>query len=70
MEMQFVDSSNIAQIGYDPNSNTLRVEFKSGGRTYDYFNVPENVFNELKNASSVGSYHARNIKNSYPYSEI
>ena len=69
MEMQFVDSSNIERIGYDLNSNTLRVEFKSN-RTYDYSNVPESVFNELRNASSVGSYHARNIKNSYPYAEI
>lgn len=69
MEMQFVDSSNIERIGYDPNSSTLRVEFKSN-RTYDYSNVPENVFNELRNASSVGSYHARNIKNLYPYTEI
>ena len=69
MEMQFVDSSNIERIGYDANSNTLRVEFKSN-RTYDYSNVPENIFNDLKNASSVGSYLAKNIKNSYPYTEI
>lgn len=69
MEMQFVDSSNIERIGYDPNSNTLRIEFKSN-RTYDYSNVPENVFNELRNASSVGSYHAKNIKNLYSYTEI
>lgn len=69
MEMQFVDSSNIERIGYDSNSSTLRVEFKSK-RTYDYFNVPENIFNELRSASSVGGYHARNIKNSYPYTEI
>ena len=69
MEMQFVDSSNIERIGYDSNSSTLRIEFKSN-RTYDYFNVPENVFNELISASSVGSYHAKNIKNSYPYTEI
>lgn len=69
MEMQFVDSSNIERIGYDSNSSILRIEFKSN-RTYDYSNVPENVFNELKNASSVGRYHATNIKNSYPYTEI
>ena len=67
--MQFVDSSNIERIGYDSNSGTLRIEFKSN-RTYDYSNVPENVFNELRNASSVGGYHARNIKNFYPYIEI
>lgn len=69
MEMQFVDSSSIERIGYDPNSSTLRIEFKSN-RTYDYFNVPEIVFNELKSASSVGGYHAKNIKNSYSYASI
>ncbi len=67
--MQFVDSSNIERIGYDSNSSTLRIEFKSN-RTYDYTNVPEKIFNELRNASSVGSYHARNIRGLYPYTEI
>lgn len=69
MEMQFVDSSNIERIGYDFDSSTLRIEFKKN-RTYDYFNVPENVFNELRHASSVGGYHNANIKNNYSYSEI
>jgi hypothetical protein len=69
MEMQFVDSSNIERIGYNSNSNTLRIEFKSN-RTYDYFNVPESVFNELRSASSVGGYHAKNIKDSFSYTEI
>lgn len=69
MEMQFVESSNIERIGYDSNSSTLRIEFKSN-RTYDYSNVPEGVFNELRSASSVGGYHAKNIKNSYSYTEI
>lgn len=69
MEMQFVDSSNIERIGYDSNSSTLRIEFKSN-RTYDYSNVPENVFNELRSAPSVGRYHATNIKNSFSYTEI
>ena len=69
MEMQFVDSSNIERIGYDSSSGTLRIEFKSN-QTYDYSNVPENVFNELRSASSVGSYHAKNIKNSYSFTKI
>jgi hypothetical protein len=69
MEMHFVDSSNIERIGYDSTSSTLRIEFKSN-RAYDYFNVPENVFNELRSASSVGSYHGKNIKNSYSYAQI
>lgn len=69
MEMQFVDSSNIERIGYDLTSSTLRIEFKSN-RTYDYYSVPENVFNELKHATSIGRYHATNIKNVYSYAEI
>jgi hypothetical protein len=69
MEMHFVDSSNIERIGYDSSSSTLRIEFKSN-RAYDYFNVPEAVFDELRHASSVGSYHATNIKNSYPFAQI
>jgi len=69
MEMEFVDSSSIERIGYDSNSGTLRIEFKSN-RTYNYFNVPEQVFHELRSASSVGGYHAKNIKNSYSYAAI
>lgn len=69
MEMQFVDSSNIERIGYDSNSSTLRIEFKLSG-TYDYFNVPENVFDEIRSASSVGSYHAKNIKGVYPHTKV
>jgi len=69
MEMHFVDSSSIERIGYDSTTSTLRVEFKSN-QTYDYFNVPESVYSELQRASSVGSYHATNIKNSYPYAKI
>ncbi len=67
--MQFVDSSNIERIGYDLNSSTLRIEFKSN-RTYDYFNVPENVFNELRSSSSIGGYHTKNIKNTYSSAAI
>ena len=69
MEMEFVYSSNIERIGYDFNSGTLRIEFKSN-RTYDYFSVPEHVFHELRSASSVGGYHAKNIKNCYSYAVV
>lgn len=69
MEMQFVESSNVERIGYDNGSSTLRVEFKTGG-TYDYFGVPEDIFENLRHASSVGGYLASAIKGSYPFSKI
>jgi hypothetical protein len=63
------ESSNIARFGYDENNQVLGVEFKSGG-TYHYFDVPENVFGQMKNASSKGQFLAQNIKGTYRYARV
>jgi len=69
VEMFSVSSSNVAKVGYDKQSSQLYVQFNSGG-LYVYDDVPFNEFENLKNASSVGTYHAQNIKNRYPYSKV
>ncbi|MCK0070854.1 KTSC domain-containing protein [Kordiimonas laminariae] len=69
MDREFVDSSNIASIGYDGDSLILEVEFLQGG-VYQYYNVPEHVYRELMSAASHGSYLAHNIKGSYEYARI
>jgi hypothetical protein len=69
MEMINVSSSNITAVGYDEDSSTLQVEFNNGA-TYQYFDVPENVFEGLRDAESVGGYLAANIKGSYRYSKV
>lgn len=69
MEMKHVDSSNIQAIGYDAESSTLQVEFKNGG-TYQYFDVPEKIFEGLRDADSVGGYLAANIKGVFRYSKV
>ena len=61
MNRQSVESSNLASIGYDEANKILEVEFKHGG-VYQYFDVPENVYEELMNASSHGQYFDSNIK--------
>lgn len=68
MDMIPVSSSNLVAIGYDSNTATLRIVFHSG--VYDYYNVPQNVFEGLLNASSKGKYHHAFIKNSYSYSKV
>ncbi len=68
MDMIPVSSSNLVAIGYDSNTATLRIVFHSG--VYDYYNVPQNVFEGLLNASSKGKYHHAFIKNSYSYSNV
>lgn len=69
MNRQPVQSSNIASIGYDVASQTLEVEFLNGG-VYQYFGVPQNVYQGLMNASSHGEYLAQNIKGHYRYSKV
>lgn len=69
MNRQSVTSSNIASIGYDTNSQTLEVEFLNGG-VYQYFDVPQHVYEGLMNADSHGQYLARNIKGIYRYSKV
>jgi hypothetical protein len=69
MEMESVESSNVKAIGYDPKNSTVFVDFKNGA-SYEYYDVPERVFHELKNADSVGRFLNMEIKGSYSYSKI
>lgn len=61
MNLTPVTSSNLKAIGYDPGNQILQIAFKNGG-TYDYYNVPESVYNGLMAASSHGSYFDSHIK--------
>ena len=67
MNMIPVSSSNISSIGYD--GTNLSVLFNSGG-LYEYFNVPQSIYNGLMSASSHGSYLANYIKGCYRYQRI
>ncbi|MDM8346921.1 KTSC domain-containing protein [Pseudochrobactrum sp. sp1633] len=69
MDRQSVSSSNIASVGYDEISQTLEIEFLSGG-IYEYYNVPENVYQELISASSVGRYFAQRVRSTYNFSRV
>lgn len=70
MDRTPVTSSNIASIGYDPETATLEIEFLGDGSVYQYFDVPEQVHEELMAAASHGSYLARRIKGAYQYARL
>lgn len=78
MQMQPIKSSQIAAVGHDPATNTLRVQFsprKDGtpGPVYDYQNITDAHHRELMNAESVGSHFIKNIKphpDRFPYKRI
>ena len=64
-----VSSSNIDEVEYDEQSQTMSVTFNNGS-TYSLFNVPKGVYERLINSDSVGSYYASNIKGRYTTSKV
>ncbi len=69
MERYSVASSNIASIGYDADVETLEIEFLNGS-IYQYFNVPQNMYDKIKQAGSKGRFLNTYIKNAYPFSRV
>ena len=69
MERNYVASSNIASIGYDEPSETLEVEFLNGS-VYQYYNVPQGLYDQLMQEGSKGRFLHAYIKSSYPYSRV
>lgn len=59
-------SSSIARYAYDVSTQILTVEFIRG-ETYNYFDVPENVYEEMKTATSKGKFISDRIKGYYRY---
>ncbi len=66
MERLEVVSSVVQSAGH---SRVLEIQFESG-RVYQYFDVPESVYQELMQAESKGKYFNAHIRNQYPYQEI
>lgn len=69
MEREPVSSSTIISVGYEAASETLEIEFKSGG-TYQYYNVPQSIHQQFMESDSKGKFHHANIKNSFPNSRV
>lgn len=70
MERQYVSSSNIASIGYDPVNMVLEVEFLSGA-VYQYYDVPQMIYEGLMAADSHGRYlNAYVKKGGYRYARV
>jgi hypothetical protein len=72
--MDSVESSQILAVGYDTETQTLAIQFKSGTRAvYHYSNVTAEDFAALRDAESIGSHFYRNIKpfpEKYPYVRV
>lgn len=62
-------SSVIESLGYDPGTQVLEVEFRTG-RVYQYFGVPPTLYGLLRNAGSLGEFFNRTIRSDYRCEEV
>jgi lysyl-tRNA synthetase class 2 len=69
MRREAVVSSVITSLGYERETNTMEVEFKTG-RVYRYFMIPEGVFQELLRSESIGRHFNKEIRDRYPSREV
>jgi len=69
MQMIHVESSYIEAVGYDIDESRLEIEFKNGS-AYEYYDVPNYVYDELLEAGSQGQYAHRNIYKVYHQQRI
>jgi hypothetical protein len=56
-------------VGYDPSSATMEIEFASGS-VYQYFDVPQGVYETLIGSSSAGTSFNQLVKGQYRYARV
>lgn len=64
-----INSSAIAEIGYNLEKKELNVMFNSGSK-YVYKDVPEDTFKQFINSESKGQFFIENIKYNYSYEKL
>ena len=64
-----IESSHMKSVGYDRETEIMYIEF-GNNQVYQYLDVQENVYNNLKNASSPGAFFMSSVKKYYQSSRI
>ena len=70
VKMSDMNSTVIAEGGYDAANNILLLRFRSNGALYAYYNVPRTIYLELIHADSPGNYLNSYIRDKYDYELI
>ena len=69
MDRVAVSSSNLAEVGYDPDTETLEIMFRHGS-VYQYFNLPAFIYERLLQADSPEKFFNANNKQQYPEARV
>ena len=68
--MPYVQSAALEQVSYDQELHTLCATLRETGRTYIYRDVPQEIYDSLLFADSLGAYFNSHIQGHFPYREI
>ncbi len=69
MKRQRVRSKMLCSVGYSLFKGILQVEFKEPQKTYDFHNVPVQLYIELMQAHSKTKFFNTYIKDQFPSEE-
>lgn len=68
-EMKLIESTNLNEIGYDTETQTLYIRFHDGG-LYSYKEVPADVWEAFELANSKGRFFYKAIKGRFDFTKI
>jgi len=69
MELQEIKSSTISKVGYDAGTKIMIVVFHSGS-TYEFENIPQEIYYDFIQAKSFGKFFAQRIRPSYIFKKV
>ena len=70
LDMVYVQSSALERLDYDRASHDLRAKFRESGRTYVYHDVPQEIYDSLMFADSLGAYFNAHIRDHFDFEEL
>lgn len=68
--MPYLQSTAIRALAYDDKAHALRATFRDNGRTYEYRDVPEELYDALLFADSIGAFFNAYIRDRFPFREV
>ena len=68
--MPFLQSLAIEAVAYDESAHRLWTRFRADGKVRIYENVPQDVYDSLIFADSIGAYFREHIEGAYPMREV
>jgi hypothetical protein len=66
LDIVAIESSALANVAYDNECATFRVEFRDG-TVYQYLGVPRDNYENLLRADSKGAYFNHHIRSRFPH---